>query len=172
VGIRGGHPAHRNQEQINQHFPNVKLLDLFGQTEMSRLLAAPPCEAGARGISSKPAPFVEVRIVDENDNEVPAGGRRGRLPRPTVMQEYYKDPSHRNAMRHGWSTPPTCSGLTRMDLYVVDRKKDMIISGGEIIYPLRWRRSSQASKIVECAVIGVHDDQWASRSRLSWSARR
>jgi acyl-CoA synthetase (AMP-forming)/AMP-acid ligase II len=79
------------------------------------------------------------------------------------MQEYYKDPeATANSMRHGWFHS---TDLFRFDkdgfLYVVDRKKDMIISGGENIYPAEVEEIIyRHPKVVECAVIGVHDDQW------------
>jgi len=53
--------------------------------------ASAPASRGHEGSVGKPAPFIEVRIVDENDNECGGSGRRGCLPGPTVMQEYYKD---------------------------------------------------------------------------------
>jgi fatty-acyl-CoA synthase len=154
------------RKQVNQHFPNVKLFDLFGQTEMSPVTCGlRPCEAaGHEGSVGRPIPFVEVRIVDENDNEVPAGAVGEAVYRgPTVMKEYYKDPeATANAMRHGWFHS---TDLFRFDkdgfLYVVDRKKDMIISGGENVYPAEVEEIIyRHPKIVECAVIGVHDDQW------------
>ena len=154
------------RKQINQHFPNVKLFDLFGQTEMSPVTCGlrPSDAAGHEGSVGKAVPFIEVRIVDENDNEVPAGAIGEAVYRgPTVMQEYYKDPeATANAMRHGWFHS---TDLFRKDkdgfLYVVDRKKDMIISGGENIYPAEVEEIIyRHPKVVECAVIGVHDEQW------------
>ncbi|MDM8000633.1 MAG: long-chain-fatty-acid--CoA ligase [Dehalococcoidia bacterium] len=154
------------RKQIMQHFPNVKLFDLFGQTEMSPVTCGlRPCDAaGHEGSVGKPVPFVEFRIVDENDNEVPVGAVGEAVYRgPTVMQEYYKDPeATANSMRNGWFHS---TDLFRRDkdgfLYVVDRKKDMIISGGENIYPAEVEEIIyRHPKVVECAVIGVHDQQW------------
>jgi acyl-CoA synthetase (AMP-forming)/AMP-acid ligase II len=79
------------------------------------------------------------------------------------MKEYYKDPeATARAMKNGWFHS---TDLMRRDedgfLYVVDRKKDMIISGGENIYPAEIEEVLyQHPKIMECAVIGVHDEQW------------
>ena len=154
------------RKQINQRFPNVKLFDLFGQTEMSPVTCGlrPSDAAGHEGSVGKAVPVIEVRIVDENDNEVPAGTVGEAVYRgPTVMQEYYKDPeATANAMRHGWFHS---TDLFRKDrggfLYVVDRKKDMIVSGGENIYPAEVEEIIyRHPKVVECAVIGVHDEQW------------
>jgi fatty-acyl-CoA synthase len=154
------------RKQINKHFPNVKLFDLFGQTEMSPVTCGlRPCEAeGHEASVGKPIPFIEVRVVDEKDKEVPTGAVGEAVYRgPTVMKEYYKDPeATATAMRNGWFHS---TDLFRFDkdgfLYVVDRKKDMIISGGENIYPAEVEEIIyRHPKVVECAVIGVHDKQW------------
>jgi fatty-acyl-CoA synthase len=154
------------RKQIKENFPNVKLFDLFGQTEMSPVTCGlrPRDSTEHQASVGKPIPFVEVRIVDENDQPVPAGAVGEAVYRgPTVMKEYYKDPeATAKAMRNGWFHS---TDLFRFDkdgfLYVVDRKKDMIISGGENIYPAEVEEIIyRHPKVVECAVIGVHDDQW------------
>lgn len=151
---------------IQKYFPNVHILDLFGQTEMSPLVTGLlSSESKGRETSvGRVLPFIEMRIVDDNDNEVPVGtvgeaAYRG----PTVMQEYYKDPkATAEAMRGGWFHS---GDLVRRDaegyVYVVDRKKDMIISGGENVYPAEIEEVLyRHPKILECAVIGVHDEKW------------
>ena len=154
------------RKQIMQHFPRVRLFDLFGQTEMSPVVCGlrPSDAEGHEASVGKPIPFVEVRIVDDKDNEVPVGAVGEGLYRgPTVMREYHKDPgATAQALRGGWFHS---TDLFRQDkdgfLYVVDRKKDMIISGGENIYPAEVEEVLyRHSKVLECAVIGVHDEQW------------
>lgn len=79
------------------------------------------------------------------------------------MKEYYKNPEvTAQSMRGGWFHS---TDLMRQDkegfFYVVDRKKDMIISGGENIYPAEIEEVLyKHPKVVECAVVGVHDEQW------------
>jgi acyl-CoA synthetase (AMP-forming)/AMP-acid ligase II len=79
------------------------------------------------------------------------------------MKEYYKDPEvTAEAMRGGWFHS---TDLVRQDeegfFYIVDRKKDMIISGAENIYPAEIEEVLFTHpKILECAVIGVHDEEW------------
>jgi len=79
------------------------------------------------------------------------------------MKEYYKDPkATAEAMRGGWFHS---GDLVRQDeegfIYVVDRKKDMIITGAENIYPAEIEEVLfKHPKILECAVIGVHDQEW------------
>jgi acyl-CoA synthetase (AMP-forming)/AMP-acid ligase II len=105
-----------------------------------------------------------MRIVDDNDNDVPVGAiGEAAYQGPTLMKEYYKDPkATAEAMRGGWFHS---GDVVRRDaqgyVYVVDRKKDMIISGGENIYPAEIEEVLYSHpKILECAVIGVFDEKW------------
>ena len=154
------------RRQIRKHFPSAKILDLFGQTEMSpvvSVLLASESEGRETSVG-RALPFIEIRIVDDNDNEVPVGAVGEAAYRgPTVMKEYYKDPkATAEAIRGGWFHS---GDLVKRDkegyIYVVDRKKDMIISGGENIYPAEIEEVLYSHpKILECAVIGVHDEKW------------
>lgn len=107
---------------------------------------------------------VEVRIVDENMNDVPVGEIGEIIYRgPTVMKGYYKNPSAtEEAFRGGWFHS---GDLVRRDdegfIYVVDRSKDMIISGGENIYPAEIEAAlHKHDAIFEAAVVGVPDPKW------------
>ncbi len=154
------------RKQIMKHFPNVKIFDLFGQTEMSPLVSAlRHSEAEGRETSvGKALPFIEIRVVDDQDNDVPVGTVGEAIYRgPTFMKKYYKAPkATAEAMRGGWFHS---GDLVRQDeegyIYVVDRKKDMIITGAENIYPAEIEEALfKHPKILECAVIGVHDQEW------------
>jgi acyl-CoA synthetase (AMP-forming)/AMP-acid ligase II len=154
------------RKQIKKYFPNVKIFDLFGQTEMSALVSGLlPSESEGRETSvGKILPFIEIRVVDENDNDVPVGEVGEAVYRsPTVMKEYYKNPeATAESMRGGWFHG---GDLVRQDkegyIYVVDRKKDMIVSGAENIYPAEIEAVlARHPKIMECAVIGVFDQDW------------
>jgi len=154
------------RKQIYKHFHNVKIFDLFGQTEMSPVVCAlAPSESEGREASvGRALPFIEIRIVDDNDNDVPVGQIGEAVYRgPTVMKEYYKNPeATAEAMRNGWFHS---GDLLRRDeegyFYVVDRKKDMIISGAENVYPAEIEEVLfQHPKVLECAVIGVYDEEW------------
>ena len=80
-----------------------------------------------------------------------------------MMTEYYKNPeATAEAMRGGWFHG---GDLVREDeegyIYIVDRKKDMIISGGENVYPAEIEEVLyHHPKVLECAVLGVHDEEW------------
>ena len=107
---------------------------------------------------------VEIRVVDENDNEMPAGEVGEVIFRGNnLMKGYYRDPgATEEAFRGGWMHT---EDLGRLDdegfLYIVDRKKDMIITGGENIYPREVEEVLYAHpKIAEAAVIGIPDPKW------------
>ena len=82
---------------------------------------------------------------------------------PTMMKEYYKDPeATKVAFKGGWFHS---GDLVQMDedgfIYVVDRKKDMVISGGENIYPKEIEEVLYTHPdILEAAVVGVPDPKW------------
>jgi acyl-CoA synthetase (AMP-forming)/AMP-acid ligase II len=154
------------RRQINQAFPSVNLFDVFGQTEMSPVttMLKPSQAPGKPASVGLPVFNVEVRVVDDDDRDVPVGEVGEIVYRgPTVMKEYYKNPeATREALRGGWFHS---GDLVCMDeegfIYVVDRKKDMIISGGENIYPAEIEEVLyQHPKILEAAVIGVYDEVW------------
>ncbi|MBE0479667.1 MAG: long-chain-fatty-acid--CoA ligase [Dehalococcoidia bacterium] len=154
------------RRQLKKHFPNIKIFDLFGMTETSALVSGLlPSESEGRETSvGRALPFIEIRVVDDNDRDVPIGEVGEAVYRgPTVLKEYYKDPkATAEAMRNGWFHS---GDLVRKDaggyLYIVDRKKDMINSGGENIYPAEIEQVLfKNPKIMECAVIGVHDKDW------------
>jgi fatty-acyl-CoA synthase len=154
------------RKQIMKHFPNVRIFDMFGQTEMSPVVSGlVPSEYEGRETSvGKALPFIEIRVVDDEDKDVPVGEVGEAIYRgPTIMKEYYKNPeATTQAMRGGWFHS---TDLVRQDeegfIYIVDRKKDMIISGGENIYPAEVEEVLFTHpKVLECAVIGVHDEEW------------
>lgn len=146
-----------------KYFPNHQYDTNYGLSEST----GPGCvhlgvenihKVGAIG---KPGHNWEAKIVDENLKEVP-GGEVGELAvkGPGVMKCYYKDPRATAAvLKDGWLLT---GDMARMDedgfIYLVDRKKDVIISGGENIYPVQieeFLREHDAIK--DAAVIGLPD---------------
>jgi acyl-CoA synthetase (AMP-forming)/AMP-acid ligase II len=112
----------------------------------------------------KPFGGTEVRIVDEQGRDVPRGERGEIVCRgPRVMKGYWKRPADTaEAMRGGWFHTGDV-GFFGADGYVhiVDRVKDMVISGGENIYPAEVEMALFGHPSVqECAVIGVPDEKW------------
>jgi acyl-CoA synthetase (AMP-forming)/AMP-acid ligase II len=105
----------------------------------------------------------EARIVDENRNPVPQG-EVGELTvkGPGVMKEYYKNPeATAQTIYHGWLLT---GDMARMDedgfIWLVDRKKDVIITGGENIFPVEIEDFLMSnSKVQDAAVIGIPDER-------------
>jgi len=155
------------KRRLLELFPNAQgVYDVYGCTEAS------PCITILKAADSlrkkecvgPPLPFLEVKIVDDQDREVPVGKVGELLCRgPNVMKGYYKNPqATAEALRGGWLHT---GDLARRDeegfIYIVDRKKDMIISGGENIYPREIEEVLyQHPKIQDATVIGIPDSLW------------
>lgn len=154
------------KKRILEVFKNAVILEAFGQTEMSPSTTYLFGDDALRKTESvgKASINVRIRIVDEEMNDVPLG-EVGEIvyQGPTTMKEYYKNPeATKEAFKGGWFHS---GDLVRMDeegfIYVVDRKKDMIISGGENIYPKEIEEVLFSHPdILDAAVIGVPDSKW------------
>ncbi|MFP5070646.1 long-chain-fatty-acid--CoA ligase [Pseudonocardia nantongensis] len=147
-------------------FPQAEVCTAFGQTECSPVTTNLRGEDSIRKIGSVGTPMVgvEVRVVDDDMNDVPRGEIGEIVYRsPMVMTGYWNKPEETaEAFRGGWFHS---GDLVREDpdgyLYVVDRKKDMIISGGENIYCAEVENALAGHpKIAEVALIGVPDPKW------------
>ena len=133
-------------ELLTRTFPSVQIVNAFGQTEMSSNTAFLKGEDAVRKMGSigHPAIDVEVRIVDEDGRDVPRGEVGEIVYRgPTVMHGYFDNAeATAEAFAGGWFHS---GDLVREDdegfLYVVDRLKDMLISGGENVYPAEVERA-------------------------------
>src|SRR4051812_15242741 len=147
-------------------FPQAEVVTAFGQTECSPVTCFLRGEDSIRKIGSVGTPMlnVEVRVVDELMNDVPRGEVGEIVYRsPMVMKEYWNKPeATAEAFAGGWFHS---GDLVREDedgyFYVVDRKKDMIISGGENIYCAEVEDLLAAHpKVAEVALIGVPDTKY------------
>ena len=147
-------------------FPGAQILAAFGQTEMSPVTCMLLGEDALRKLGSvgKVIPTVSARIVDDEMNDVPVGQVGEIVYRaPTLMTGYWNDPAATaEAFAGGWFHS---GDLVRQDeegyIWVVDRKKDMIISGGENIYCAEVENVLAGHPdIVEVAVIGRGHEKW------------
>ena len=147
-------------------FPGVPNYNAFGQTEMSSVTCVLRGEDAVAKMGSVGTPIVnvEVRVVDEQMDDVAAGEVGEIVYRgPTVMQGYWNQPeATEEAFEGGWFHS---GDLVRQDkdgfYYVVDRKKDLIISGGENIYCAELEAAIEAHPDVrEVAVVGRPDPKW------------
>ncbi|WP_421842896.1 fatty-acid--CoA ligase FadD5 [Mycobacterium sp.] len=152
--------------QMSATFPGTQILAAFGQTEMSPVTAMLLGEdaISKRGSVGKVIPTVTARVVDENMNDVPVGEVGEIVYRaPTLMSCYWNNPeATAEAFAGGWFHS---GDLVRIDgdgyVWVVDRKKDMIISGGENIYCAEVENVlADHPDIIEVAVVGRADDKW------------
>jgi acyl-CoA synthetase (AMP-forming)/AMP-acid ligase II len=153
-------------QDMAKTFPYADIISVFGQTEMSPVTTALPSEEAVRKIGSvgKPVPTIVARVVDSDMNDVLPGQVGEIVYRgPSLMAGYWHDPeATAAAFEGGWFHS---GDLVRADdegfLYVVDRKKDMIISGGENIYCAEVENVLAAHPgVLDVAVIGAKHDRW------------
>ena len=148
-------------EALAEVFPNAVLLNGYGLTEGgASVCVLPPGEARKRpGSVGKPMPGAEVRVVDDDGNTL-AGDDVGEivLKVPTGERRYWEDDEATSkTWRDGWVYT---GDLGRIDedgyLYVVDRKKDMILRGGYNIYCVEVEDGlHEHPDVVEAAAVGV-----------------
>ncbi|MGB3483500.1 MAG: fatty-acid--CoA ligase FadD5 [Mycobacterium sp.] len=152
--------------EMSETFPNTLILAAFGQTEMSPVTCMLLGDDATRKLGSvgRVIPTVSARVVDENMEDV-AVGEVGEIVyrAPTLMAGYWNNPeATAEAFAGGWFHS---GDLVRQDsegyIWVVDRKKDMIISGGENIYCAEVENILASHPgIVEVAVIGRDHHKW------------
>ena len=148
-------------KRLKDTFPNVNVQNLYGQTENSPAASSLLDDAALIKIGSvgKPLARTEIQLLDPNGEVVPLG-EVGEIcvKGPQVMKGYLRAPEETaHTIRNGWLHS---GDLGRFDeegyLYIVDRKKDMIIRGGENIYPIEVEEVLyQIPQVLEAAVVGV-----------------
>jgi acyl-CoA synthetase (AMP-forming)/AMP-acid ligase II len=164
-----GSPLRAEVKRAFAHEFNCQLIELYGLTEGVFTILEP--EDFERKIQSvgKPVLGSDIRILDENDRDVAPGETgeivgRGRL----VMAGYHaRDEANREAT---WLDATGAQWLRTGDLgrldaekflYIVDRKKDMILSGGQNIYPIDIESAIlDHPAVAEAAVIGIPSERW------------
>jgi acyl-CoA synthetase (AMP-forming)/AMP-acid ligase II len=153
------------------------MAQLFGQTEAPMMVSmmAPRDHFNADGsvarerLSSagRPGPLVQVAMMDGEGRLLPTGETGEIVVRSSlVMTGYYKDPAATAAAgKHGWHHT---GDIGRLDadgfLYIVDRAKDMIISGGFNVYSAEVEQAlMRHPDVQDCAVVGLPDEKWGER---------
>jgi len=138
---------------------NLTIHEAYGMTETSSLVTFNHLYHHKIGSVGTPAGIVEVKIVDDKDNEVPPGEAGEIVIRgPNIMKGYFKKPEETGeVLSNGWLHS---GDIGRLDedgyLYIVDRIKDMVISGGLNVYPTEVEEILYTHAAVEeCAVIGM-----------------
>jgi long-chain acyl-CoA synthetase len=139
-----------------------RLMEGYGLTEASPVVSAHRL-SGVRKLGSvgQPIPGVQVAIMDDDDRPVPVGELGEVCVRgPNVMQGYYRLPEETaRALRQGWLHTGDVGRLDADNfLYIVERKKDLIIRGGFNIYPREVEEVLYAHPdVAEAAVVGMPD---------------
>ena len=112
----------------------------------------------------KPATLCSLRIVDDEGHDV-SRGQTGELwiKGPNILAEYWRNPeATRESITDGWFHTGDIGHVDEEGwVYIDDRKKDLVISGGENIYPAELENVLAGSALfVEAAVVGIPDDRW------------
>ena len=158
-----------------QAMPHVKLMHAYGMTEAAPIVTLLDPRyttldgpfAGKLKSCGKVALGCEVKVVDSDRNEVPRGTAGELAIRgANIMKGYWNKPAETAAvLENGWYY--SGDGAYMDDegfVYIVDRLKDMIISGGENIYSAEVENAiSLIAGVAEVAVIGIPDEQWGER---------
>ena len=148
----------------------------YGLTETSPSLSISPMKSGldwdgeqryvGQSMTGYAFPGVEIRVVDANDNDVPRDGQTmGEIIARSdgVMEGYWRQPdASAEALRGGWFHTGDMATLNEEGyLLIVDRKKDIIVSGGENISSLELEKAILAHPaVLEAGVIPVPDEKW------------
>jgi fatty-acyl-CoA synthase len=153
-------------KEIGARLPDVRLLNFYGQTEMAPLATVlrPEEQVRKAGSAGRPALNVETRVVDEYDRTLPPGEIGEIVHRsPHAMLGYWNDlEKTSDAFRNGWFHTGDL-GVFDADGYltVVDRKKDMIKSGGENVASREVEEAIyRHPAVAEVAVFGIAHPQW------------
>ena len=152
--------------EIAQLFPHAGIFDLYGLTEASPGLTIlrpndPPDKIASVG---KPMMSVKIKVVGEGGRELPSGKIGEIVCRgPNVMKGYYDNTvATQETLKEGWLYTGDVGIIDRDGyLYLTGRKKELIVSGGDNIYPAEIETVLHRHPLIlEAAVIGVPDEYW------------
>jgi acyl-CoA synthetase (AMP-forming)/AMP-acid ligase II len=145
------------------------LYEFYGSTELGiNTILRPEDVLRKPGSCGRAAPGIELAVLDDDGQPV-AVGEPGELyirRYPGVFDEYYKKPeATRQTQRGDWLSVGDVAYLDADGfVYICDRKRDMIISGGVNIYPAEIEEAlHRHPKLLDAAVFGVPDDEWGER---------
>jgi long-chain acyl-CoA synthetase len=158
-------------EEVTRLFPQAGLRQFYGMTEVAGALTAlTPADhdpsSRHRHSAGRTHPGYEVRLVDPDGEDVPDGEPGEILVRgPSIFHGYWNDPvATAEAFADGWFA--TGDIATRDDGYltIMDRAKDMIVTGGENVYPAEVEAVLyEHDGIADASVIGVPDERFGER---------
>ena len=151
-------------------FPGIIILDMFGQTEMTPITSfridVSPETVKERSVGQT---ILDVRIVDENGNDVPRGEVGEIMYRSKwIMKGYYKDEDKTaEAMTDGWFKGGDLGYIDPDgEVRLIDRKKECINTGGEKVFPLEVEEVlHNHPDVQDVCIIGVPDEEWGHTVR-------
>jgi acyl-CoA synthetase (AMP-forming)/AMP-acid ligase II len=148
----------------------------YGQAESPMVITVlKPEEHHRLGSCGRPYTLVEAKVVDEDDREVPAGTPGEIVCRGLqLMSHYWERPEETaKAMRNGWLHTGDIGVVDEQGYFsIVDRKNDMLISGGYNVYPREVEDVLLSVEgVIEAAVVGLPDEKWGDRVHAVISAR-
>ena len=153
-------------KEFKEKFPNAWFADAYGLTESvsGDTFLAKDKMLDKLGSVGRPCPHLHVRVVDENGVDMPPN-EMGEivLKGPKIFKGYWKNPeATAAAIKDGWFYTGDMGTLDEDGyLYILDRKKDMIISGGEnIASPEVERVIYEHPSVLEAAVVGIPHPKW------------
>jgi acyl-CoA synthetase (AMP-forming)/AMP-acid ligase II len=157
-------------ERAMKAFPSASFTQAYGMTELApvaTLLSPADHEHGHLRSAGRAAPHAEIGVVGPDGGRLPPGQAGEIIVRGGhVMLGYWNKPEETsNAVRDGWMHTGDAGYLDEQGyLYVVDRLKDMIITGGENVYSAEVENAvASHPAVAQCAVIGVPDPHWGER---------
>ena len=142
----------------------VKIAEGFGMTETSPVVTVNPLDGTARlGSIGIPVPSTDVRIVDEDGNDVPVGERGEMIVKgPQVMAGYFEKPEETaQSIKGEWLYTGDVAVMEPDGFFrIVDRKKDMILVSGFNVYPNEIEEEvMKHPKVLEAAALGIPDEK-------------
>ncbi len=149
-----------------ERFPARSLFEVYGSTELGvNTILRPEYQLSKPGSCGRPAPGVEIVLFDENGNKITEPNVQGELfvRSPNTFATYYKAHDKFEEDRRG--DYQTVGDIAYFDeegfIFICDRKKDMIISGGVNIYPAEIEDALEHHPdIMDVAVFGIPDEEW------------
>ncbi len=154
-------------DRLRAALPDVAFTENYGQSETGPMTIRRAFHPHDKRTSvGRPAHNIEARVVDAGGRDVPPGVVGEIVTRgPHVLREYWGDPEQTAALFRsgdGWLWTGDL-GVRDADGFIslIDRSKDMIIAGGENIYPAEIENALyEHEAVAECAVFGIPDDRW------------
>ena len=152
--------------EIQRRLPQLRLWNLYGQTEIAPVatILKPADQIRKAGSAGRPVINVETRVVDDDGEDVAIGEIGEVVHRsPQLLSEYYKNPEKTaEAFAGGWFHSGDLATVDKEGyLTIVDRKKDMIKSGGENVSGREVEETVYGhAAVAEVAVIGVPHSRW------------